>query len=215
MVDMQLLRRMEEAGASGRDTRVLVAYLRHQEQGMPLGAWTFRRKTYFTSAKTVAANLGITEKAVSRSLSHLVRLGIIERISAGHKGNTALYALKQSPTDTSPFADPHSSTNQSCNDPEDAKGNVENSDSSTNRLCNDPHSSTNRLCNDPQSSTNRLCNTASKVNQSVAPLRVSTSRASSREAEGEDLPSDEDEASHDQTAAEWLDEATKRQGSRP
>ena len=204
MVDMQLLRRMEEAGASGRDTRVLVAYLRHQEQGMPLGAWTFREKTYFTSAKTVAANLGITEKAVSRSLSHLVRLGIIERISAGHKGNTALYALKQSPTDTSPFADPHSSTNQSCNDPEDAKGNVENSDSSTNRLCNDP-----------QSSTNRLCNTASKVNQSVAPLRVSTSRASSREAEGEGLPSDEEEASHDQTAAEWLDEATERQGSRP
>lgn len=204
MVDMQLLRRMEEAGASGRDTRVLVAYLRHQEQGMPLGAWTFRCKTYFTSAKTVAANLGITEKAVSRSLSHLVRLGIIERISAGHKGNTALYALKQSPTDTSPFADPQSSTNRSCNDPEDAKGSVENSDSSTNRSCNDP-----------QRSTNRSCNTAAKVHQSVAPLKVSTSRASSRESEGEGLPSDEEEASHDQTAAEWLDEATKRHTDRP
>lgn len=204
MVDMQLLRRMEEAGASGRDTRVLVAYLRHQEQGKPLGAWTFRGKLYVTSAKTVAANLGITENAVNKAISHLCKLGILRRISKGHRGKVALYELCESVQATEHLSESESVQATEHKGSKGAEANVENSG----RV---PESAP----IEPQSVPGTAGNSASKGSADGTPLRVPADSKATREAEGEGLPSDEEEASHDQTAAEWLDEATERQGSRP
>lgn len=74
---------MAVSNASRTDWAVLVCLLRYRREG----------GTYSVPASSMARELGRSPGAVRSSLSALARLGIIERVSGGHNGRTAVYRL--------------------------------------------------------------------------------------------------------------------------